>query len=437
MNQQDETTRPVQGLGFRDRQLTEIEAAQVCDRALAAWDVDGKRVLLIVPDHSRTCPLDLMFRLLYERLAPRVATLDFLIALGTHPPMSDERIYQRVGITAKEHQTLYPKARFFNHLWKEPGHLVEVGRLTRDQIHDVTDGRFAMDIAITCNRMVLDHDVGIIVGPVFPHEVVGFSGGNKYLFPGIAGHEIIDFFHWLGAVITNPVIIGNKWTPVRRVVDAAAHLVQMDRRALCMVVKGEGLSGLYYGTPEEAWSDAADLSREIHIEYHDKPYHTVLSCAPAMYDDLWTGGKCMYKIEPVVADGGKVIIYAPHITEISVSHGDVLHQVGYHTRDFFLNQWDRYKAYPWGVLAHSTHVKGIGTYDHGVERPRVEVILASGVPEAVCRKVNLGYLDPATIRLEDFENRREEGVLCVPKAGEILYRWRHAPPELGGGGPIA
>ncbi len=437
MRNNDATNPGIRGIGHADRLLTPAETAQVCDAALGEWPVDGKRVLMIIPDHSRTCPLDVLFRLLYERLAPRVAALDFLVALGTHPPMSEKRICDRVGITVAEWHAHYPKARFFNHLWKDPDHLVEVGRMTRDQVGEVTEGRFEMDIAITCNRMVLDHDIGIIVGPVFPHEVVGFSGGNKYLFPGIAGREIIDFFHWLGAVITNPVIIGNKWTPVRRVVDAAAQLVRMERRALCMVVKGEELAGLYYGTPEEAWSNAADLSRAVHIEYHDQPYHTVLSCAPKMYDDLWTGGKCMYKIEPVVADGGTVIIYAPHITEISETHGAVLHEVGYHTRDFFLKQWDRYQHHPWGVLAHSTHVKGIGVYENGIERPRVQVVLATGIPEAVCRQVNLGYRDPATIQVEDFCDRRAEGVLYVPKAGEILYRWRQAPPELGGTAPCS
>ena len=62
---------------------------------------------------------------------------------------------------------------------------------------------------------LIKYDELIIVGPVFPHEVIGFSGGNKYIFPGISGPEILHFFHWLGAVITNPRIIGNKWTPVR------------------------------------------------------------------------------------------------------------------------------------------------------------------------------------------------------------------------------
>jgi nickel-dependent lactate racemase len=423
-----------QGMGRTDKPLTDAEVASVCDKAFASWNLDGKRVLLLVPDHTRSCPLPLMFRLAYEKLAHRVKALDVLVALGTHPPMSMERIYKLVGITADEHKTKYPKAAFFNHEYKNPAALAKLGTLTKAQVRTITEGRFEMDVDITINKMVLEHDVSIIMGPVFPHEVVGFSGGNKYLFPGVSGREIIDFFHWLGAVITNPVIIGNKWTPVRKTVDSAAKLLPVEIRALCMVVKGHDLAGLYYGTSEEAWSAAADLSNQVHIQYFDKPFHTVLSCAPPMYDDLWTGGKCMYKIEPVVADGGKVIIYAPHITEVSEEHGKTIEEIGYHTLEFFLKQWDKYKNYPWGVVAHSTHVKGIGTYENGVEKPRVEVILATGIPEATCRKINMGYMDPAKVKKSDYENREAEGVLCIPKAGELLYRWKGAPKKLGGQG---
>ncbi len=410
------------GAGYNNRALNESDVVQICDNAVSEWDIKGRKVLLVIPDSTRTCPLDMMFRLLYERMAPEAEVLDFLVALGTHPAMSEEQIYDLVGITSHEHRSKYPKARFFNHLWKDPGALYEVGKIPEDRISEITDGLFGMDVIITGNRMMLDHDLAVIVGPVFPHEVVGFSGGNKYFFPGIAGQEIIDFFHWLGAVITNREIIGRKYTPVRKVVDEAASLLQIEKKALCLVVKGEDLFGLYYGTPEEAWSAAADLSSQVHIEYRDRTFDTVLSCAPEMYDDIWTGGKCMYKTEPIVADGGKVIIYAPHIKEISPVHGKVLHEIGYHTRDFFLKQWDRYKGYPWGVIAHSTHVKGVGTYEDGVEKPRVEVILATGIPEEICRKVNLGYMDYRKIDPESYANREDEGILYVPKAGEVLYR---------------
>jgi hypothetical protein len=140
----------------------------------------------------------------------------------------------------------------------------------------------------------------------------------------------------------------------------------------------------------------------------------------------------MYKLEPVVADGGELIIYAPHLKEVSEVHGALIREIGYHCRDYFLKQWDQFKHYPWGTLAHSTHVHGIGTYENGVETPRVRVTLATQISPEECRQINLGYRDPATIRVEDYENREEEGILYVPKAGEKLYHLKHKPVWAGG-----
>ncbi len=412
------------GIGCEDRLLSEAEVRATVLGALAQLEVRGKRLLVIIPDHTRTAPIGLLFRLIYESLGQQAEKLDYLVALGTHPPLSQEMIYRRVEITAEEHAKRFPRVRFFNHCWNDPASLVEIGRLRAAEIAEISGGLFEMEVGVTINRMVFDYDLLLVVGPVFPHEVVGFSGGNKYLVPGIAGREVIDFFHWLGAVITSPVIIGTKHTPVRRVIDCAASMVGVPRLALSLVVRDEGIAGIYLGGPEESWSQAADLSAKLHIIYKDRPFHTVLSCAPEMYDDIWTAGKCMYKLEPVVADGGTLIIYAPHVKEVSVTHGAIIEQAGYHTRDYFLKQWARFQHYPWGVLAHCTHVKGIGSYENGIERPRINVVLATGITPEVCEKINLGYLDPASIRPEDYANREEEGVLYVPKAGETLYRLR-------------
>jgi nickel-dependent lactate racemase len=261
---------------------------------------------------------------------------------------------------------------------------------------------------------------------VFPHEVVGFSGGNKYFFPGIAGPDIINFTHWLSALITSYHVIGIKDTPVRRVIDRAAALIPKSRHALCSVVTHEGVAGLWVGTPEDSWSAAADLSAQRHVIWKEHAFKQVLSVLPAMYDEIWVGSKGMYKTEPAIADGGEVIIYAPHVHEISRVHGKTIKQIGYHVRDYFLARWDEFKHLPWGVIAHSTHVKGSGTYEDGVERPRINVTLATGIPEDECRAVSLGYRDPRTIDPKSFADREHEGVLYVPKAGEYLYRLRRA-----------
>ncbi len=410
------------GSGSKDRILTEDQIFEICKAGFEQQKFDKQRILFIIPDNTRTAPIDIMFRTVYKLLEDKVELLDFIIALGTHPPLTSEAIYARVGITEIEHQKLYSKARFFNHHWKKPNQLKHIGIITDDEVSEISNGLMKENVDITINKMVFDYNQLVIIGPTFPHEVVGFSGGNKYLFPGISGEEIINMFHWLGALITNPLIIGTKYTPVRKVIDRAAQFLPIKKMCLSLVVKEQDLVGLYIGTPEEAWEAAADLSDKIHIVYKDIQYHTVLSCAPTMYDDLWTGGKCMYKLEQIVADDGKLIIYAPHIKEVSVTHGQLIEKIGYHVRDYFKKQPARFKGIPGGVMAHSTHVRGVGTYENGIEKARINVILATSIPKKTCDRINLGYQDYELINVEEYKNREDESILYVPKAGEMLYR---------------
>jgi nickel-dependent lactate racemase len=412
------------GKGYEDAYLSEDEARDLVVQGFAGVEVKGRRVLVIIPDSTRSAPLPLFFRLFHEVVGGEVAALDYLIALGTHQPMSEEAINRLVGVTAQERREKYAGVNIFNHRWNLADTFATIGTITADEIEEITGGLMRQDVPVTLNKMIDDYDLLVICGPTFPHEVVGFSGGNKYFFPGISGPEVINFTHWLGAVITSMEVIGTKYTPVRQVIDRAASFINVPALCFSMVVKGEGLSGLYVGTPQEAYSAAADLSARLHIVYVDKPFKRVLSVMPEMYDDFWTAAKGMYKMEPVVADGGEVVIYAPHITEISYTHGQVIDQIGYHTRDYFLKQMERFKDIPGGVMAHSTHVRGMGTYDveSGVEKPRVRVTLATGIPEERCRKINLGYIDPATVDPAEWEGREDEGILLVKKAGEMLYR---------------
>ena len=388
-------------------------------------DFERQRVLLILPDHTRTAPLPLLFDALFHHLRPVVDTLDVMFALGTHPPLSEAHMCRLLGIQEKERHRLFYQTELLNHAWDNPAQLLTIGRLTADETRAISGGLLSEEVPVQINAAIQNYDTLLVCGPVFPHEVVGFSGGNKYFFPGISGPDVLNFFHWLGALITNAGIIGVKDTAVRRVVDHAARMIPVRRKAITFVVAPDGtarLHGLFYGDPEPAWSDAADLSGRVHIQRMPRAYHTVLSCAPAMYDELWVAGKCMYKLEPVVADGGELIIYAPHMTTISLTHGPLIEQIGYHCRDYFMQQMDRFRTFPRGVLAHSTHVRGCGTFADGTENCRVRVTLASGIPPDVCERINLGYRDPATINIEDYADREDEGILLVRKAGEQLYR---------------
>ncbi|WP_445634234.1 LarA-like N-terminal domain-containing protein [Nostoc sp. DSM 114161] len=406
--------------------LADEEVSQLVHQALANPEFDGQRILVLIPDGTRTAPIPQMFRLLHQELNNRVAALDYLIALGTHNPMSEEQINHLVGVTQEERETTFKGINIFNHLWNLPETFISCGVISAGEIAKISNGMLHEEVNVRVNKLVTAYDLIIICGPVFPHEVVGFSGGNKYFFPGISGQEVINLSHWLGALITCYEIIGTLGTtPVRRLIDRAASMISTPKLCLAMVVapKTNKLAGLYIDKPESAWEAAAKLSAKLHIKYVNKPFKQVLSVMPKMYDDIWTAAKGMYKLEPVVADGGEVIIYAPHITEFSYTHGEVLAEIGYHVRDYFLKQWDKFQGYPAGVLAHSTHLKGMGTFDFiEGEKPRIRVTLATGISPERCAAHNLNYRDPATIQLTEWSHREHEGILVVPKAGEILYR---------------
>ena len=410
-------------LGGPSEVLADADVARFIANQLVSAGLDGASVCVLVPDGTRTCPLPLLLGAVHRALHGRVARLTVLVALGTHAGMSEATRAAHLGFDPGAAAVSYPAATILEHAWWDPSTFVDLGTISADRIAELSDGMLRHAVPVRINRAVADHDVTLIVGPVFPHEVVGFSGGNKYLFPGVSGRELIDISHWLGALITSAEIIGTSGvTPVRALIDEAASLVPAEILALCVVTEsgGDALHSVSFGAAPSAWAAAAEISAQAHVRYLDAPVDRVLAVLPRKYDDMWTGAKGFYKVDPVVADGGQVVLLGPHITEISATHPAVA-EVGYHCRDYFVKQWDRFKHYHWSDLAHSTHLRGAGTYDevHG-EHDRVAVTLATGIPEEVVRSVNLDYLDPAGIDLAAWAD--DPGTFVVSDAGEDLYR---------------
>jgi nickel-dependent lactate racemase len=392
----------------------------------------GLKVLILIPDHTRTIPLPLLFPYLVQLLRD-TKQLDFMVALGTHPPLSEERLRRLVGISHVQRHTIYGHIGVFNHAWDSPGNLAQIGTLPAAQIKQIAGDQWhpslGGDVAVNINRAIFDYDHILILGPTFPHEVVGFSGGAKYLFPGISGAEMINVPHWLGALAGIRRTIGMKETPARAVIHAAAEYVAKPITLIALVVEGKGLAGMFIGDYLSAWNAAADLSSERHIVRVDKPFQQVLSSAPPRYDELWTAAKGIYKLEPVLAEGAELILYAPHLDVVSHVHGKHIYEIGYHVLPYFLGQWDRFKHIPLGVLAHSTHVRGDGRYVSGAEYPRSDITLATQIPAEECAKLSLGYRNPEEIDVADWRGREDEGILYVPRAGEMLYRMRSRGEE--------
>jgi len=404
--------------------LSEDSIQKTLERGLAQ-KYNGGKLLVLIPDHTRSLPLPFLFRSLVEILHT-AKQLDFMVALGTHPALREESLNKLVGVTAEERTLTFKHIGLLNHEWSTPSALTSLGVMEQDEIKAIAGDHWHSslpnEVNIRINKAALEYDHIIILGPTFPHEVVGFSGGAKYLFPGISGAEMINATHWLGALAGVVGTIGIKDTPVRTMIHAAAERVKTPITLIALVVEGKGLSGLFVGDHLSAWAEAAELSAQRHIKWCKKPFQRVLSCAPSMYDELWTGAKAMYKLEPAVTIGGEVVIYAPHLDVVSHVHGKYIYEVGYHILPYFLNDWERYKNIPLGVLAHSTHLRGSGVMENGIEKPNVRVTLASKISAEDCARLNLGYLDPSKINIDEWQDREDEGVLYVPKAGEILFR---------------
>lgn len=408
--------RPAAVIGGPGEVLADDQVTAFVHEALAGAGLDGRSVCVIVPDATRSCPLPLLMKAVHGALAGRVSRLTTLIALGTHAAMTPAELETHLGGT-------YPGMEVLNHEWSDPATFVHLGTIGADQVGEISNGLLHEEVAVRLNRAVVEHDVALVVGPVFPHEVVGFSGGNKYFFPGVAGQEVIDLSHWLGALITSSDIIGTRGiTPVRALIDAAAEMIPAEKLALSVVAQS-GTSALHavaFGDTRSSWEAAAAVSAETHVRYLDEPVQRVVSMMPPKYQDIWTAAKGFYKLEPVVADGGEVILYAPHVTHIAAMHPEI-EQIGYHCRDYFLAQWDRFKSIHWGVLAHSTHLRGAGTYSEAEgEKCRVQVTLVTSIPEDIVRGANLGYLAPADFDLKTYES--DPDTFVVPNAGETLYR---------------
>jgi len=408
-----------QGAGLDDQEVVRFVRDQ-----LDLLDVDGRSVCLVLPDGTRSCPLPLLMRAVHQALGHRVSQLTALIALGTHAPMTHEQLTAHLDRPGGDLAAAYPGLHVVNHEWWEPDALVSLGTIDSSRVRELSDGRLDQPVEVRINRHVVEHDVALVIGPVFPHEVVGFSGGNKYFFPGVAGPEVIDLSHWLGALISSVEIIGTLGTtPVRALIDEAASMIPSERLALCLVTSASGpFRALAFGSPEVAWEVCADISAETHVRYLERPVQRVLSLVPTKYQDMWTAAKGFYKVEPVVADGGHVVLFATKITEISHVHKEI-RDIGYHCREYFTAQWARFAHLPWGVLAHSTHLRGAGTYDDvRGEQCRVTVTLATGIPEDEVRAVGLDYLDPSEVDVAGFGSNPD--ALVVPDAGEVLFRLR-------------
>jgi len=383
-----------------------------------------ERVLAIIPDKTRDDNTDILFPVANEFLARRgVASFDVLVAQGTHPPMSESQKLSKIG-------SANFSGHLYNHRWNEPDELITLGELSAETVRELTGGLIDRAVPVSINKLLAPgiYDTVLVFGGTVPHEVAGFAGGAKYFFPGVAGPELTHTTHWLGALAGIENIIARVDTPTRRLIEAAADLISARIISLNTVVSretdGELVTyALFAGEIREAFRRAAEVSRDVHICYTGRKYKRVIALLDPHYDELWVGGKASYKLGAIIEEGGDLIIYAPHLTKISETHGTLIEKYGYapleSVRDMLgVSQELRENLC---IAAHLAHVAYAGRLDaEGKMVPRYKITMASGLDEETCRRVNLGYLDHRSF---DYEGMRSDpDTLIVENAGRDLYQ---------------
>src|SRR6266545_4136033 len=417
-------TRAVIGKGSASDALSIPELQAIVEEALQ--DVaPGERVLAIIPDKTRDDNTDLLFPMAARFLAQRnVAELDALVAQGTHPPMTDEQKRLKIGAGVSE---LMGLGRVFDHQWDRSDQLVSLGELSASQVNELTDGLINESVAIRLNALLAPgiYDTVLVFGATMPHEVAGFAGGAKYFFPGVAGPELTHMTHWLGALATIEEVIGRVETPTRRLIEAAAAFIPAPVISFTSVntrnEKGVRTHALFAGDLTETLRQAAAVSAQVHIKYTGRTYRRIVALLDEHYDELWVGGKASYKLGGIIERGGELVIYAPHLRNISTTHGKLIEKYGYaplETVREMVAYSDELRA-NLCVAAHLAHVS-YGSFKNaeGHVKPRYQITLSSAVSEDVCRRVNLGFLNPSKFRVEEYAS--DPDTLVVEKAGRDL-----------------
>ncbi|HEU4769814.1 MAG TPA: lactate racemase domain-containing protein [Pyrinomonadaceae bacterium] len=384
----------------------------------------GERVLAIIPDKTRDDSTDLLFPIANEFLTDRgVECFDALVAQGTHPPMTKLQKLAKIGLSDFAGQ-------IFDHAWNCADEIFTLGELSADTVSSLTNGLIDHAVPVTINRLLAPgvYDTVLVFGATVPHEVAGFAGGAKYFFPGVAGPELTHTTHWLGALAGIENTIGQVETPTRKLIEAAAELIPAQIISLNSVVSRDDAGhlvthALFTGEIREAFRRAAAMSREIHIRYLERKYSRVIAVLDKHYDELWVGGKASYKLGAIVEDGGELIIYAPHLTKLSETHGALIEKYGYAPLEVVRDMLGVSEELRENlcIAAHLAHVAYAGRVDaDGKIVPRYQITMATGLDEETCRRVNLGYLDHHT-----FDPVPDPDTLIVNDAGRDLYKIRN------------
>jgi len=297
-----------------------IEAAldtPVAQSPLEAWVKPGDWVVIVSDDATRLTPVHRMLPGLLRRLnaagVPN-ANIACIMALGTHRYMTEAELRAKVG------DAVFGQIRVFNHEWRNPQALVDLGTSSRGT-------------PLLVNRAVVEADVVIGLGAIVPHHIPGFSGSSKIIQPGVCGDRTTAETHLLSCESGGDSYLGIEDNPVRRDMDDMADRVGL-RTIFNAVLNDAGeVVDLFYGAMRPTFKAGVKLAREIYgVEYRKTPDIVLANSHPCDLD-FWQSHKSLYPAQRMVKPGGTIIVCTPAPEGVSPVHTESLDFTAWPSKD--------------------------------------------------------------------------------------------------------
>lgn len=243
-------------------------------------------------------------------------------------------------------------------------------------------GRLAVNVPMDLQS----YDHVLCLAEVRPDPIYGFSGGNDVIVTTLAGADTASVIA-KSALQTRNGAAGRRDVWARKVVDRAAALLPCERSCFALVRAENKVAGLFHGTPEEAWSSAAELSNRVHVRYEGRACHTVLAQIPVHLTNVLDAARCIPLVEGIIEDGGTLILYGPQVCTVDPGSDEECRLL-----------W--------------------------CGRERFDVVPALGMPARYFEGSGVHATDPSQLRLDAYRGRQMQGILFIDDASKYLYRLR-------------
>jgi nickel-dependent lactate racemase len=271
----------------------------------------GDRVLILIDDGTRLTPVARILPPVLDELHTAGVEdnrIEFLQAPGTHRPMKQEEIREKLG-------PFYGRYPVHEHHYLDESSLHDFGH-TRDGTR------------VTANRRLIKADFVLGIGSIVPHRVKGLSGGAKIAFPGVAGREMMERNQWEASMHMSETVMGVPENPMRLRMEEAARMAGLHYIVNVVYDIARRIVGCFVGDVVEAHREGSRCSRQVYAVHLPSRADVVLTDSHSADRDFWQSAKGAYAGTMAVKDGGSLILVSPNPEGVAKNHQNLL-EIGY------------------------------------------------------------------------------------------------------------